>query len=161
MLLTIAGTLADVDALENTSTEFHWCWELRALSSLPKHMRGAADAARKHRRGALERLRAVSAYVALAQAHDAARPGKAADTKLARAAAKLAKHLPAEALRAGRDAAAAATAEALAQAAAAEQVRQTTQHLWRHRLHYSCHALWWRVAPAHLCVCVCVCVCTV
>jgi hypothetical protein len=45
-----AGALANVDALEDATAAFHWCWELRTLAGLPKAAKQHADAARKHRK---------------------------------------------------------------------------------------------------------------
>jgi hypothetical protein len=45
-----AGALANVDALEDATLSFHWCWELRSFSGLPKAVKAHADAARKHRK---------------------------------------------------------------------------------------------------------------
>lgn len=46
----LAGALADVDALEDATASFHWCWELRTLTGLPKAAKQHADAVRKHRK---------------------------------------------------------------------------------------------------------------
>lgn len=45
-----AGALANVDALEDATLSFHWCWELRTFTGLPKAVKAHADAARKHRK---------------------------------------------------------------------------------------------------------------
>lgn len=45
-----SGALANVDALEDATADFHWCWELRTLTGLPKAAKQHADAARKHRK---------------------------------------------------------------------------------------------------------------
>ena len=44
------GALANVNALEDATTAYHWCWELRTLTGLPKAVKQHADAARKHRK---------------------------------------------------------------------------------------------------------------
>lgn len=50
LFMPTAGALADVDALEDASLSFHWCWELRTFTGLPKAVKAHADAARKHRK---------------------------------------------------------------------------------------------------------------
>lgn len=42
--------MANVDALEDATAAFHWCWELRTFTGLPKAVKQHADAARKHRK---------------------------------------------------------------------------------------------------------------
>jgi hypothetical protein len=135
--------LADVDALEDATPAFHWCWELRSFTGLPKAVKQHADAARKHRKQVrvlleclrrwrsrtpfhmcadctcystglilgcgllhdiytllqvLDRLKAASAYVQLAQS--LTKINKTAEAKLARAAAKVGKVPPLASLQA-------------------------------------------------------------
>jgi hypothetical protein len=55
-----AGLLANVDALEDDAEAYHWCWELRALTGLPKPVKQAADATRKRRKQVRTHLHAAA-----------------------------------------------------------------------------------------------------
>jgi hypothetical protein len=59
-LWNCAGLLANVDALEDDAKAYHWCWELRALTGLPKTVKQAADTARKRRKQVRTRLDAAA-----------------------------------------------------------------------------------------------------
>eukprot|EP00879_Flechtneria_rotunda_P009576 GHRR01010022.1.p2 GENE.GHRR01010022.1~~GHRR01010022.1.p2 ORF type:complete len:424 (+),score=170.34 GHRR01010022.1:2382-3653(+) len=44
------GAMANVDALEDASPFYHWCWELHSFTGIPKHIKQHADQARKQRK---------------------------------------------------------------------------------------------------------------
>jgi len=86
-----------VDAHEDSNPDLHWCWEAHPLLSLPKAVRPLAEAGRKHRKGALERLKALKALEPLLRGTS---HSKAAEGKLTRMAAKAARLPTAAQLRA-------------------------------------------------------------
>eukprot|EP00775_Hariotina_reticulata_P013519 gene13519-13644_t len=119
------GALANVDALEDDSGSYHWCWELRSFAGLPKPIKHQANTARKHRKQVVDRLKAASAFVTVAQAFT--KSTKTAETKVARAAAKLNKLSSLQQLQQERAAAADAVQTAQVQQGAAAAASVTVK----------------------------------
>eukprot|EP00878_Enallax_costatus_P008541 GHUV01008929.1.p1 GENE.GHUV01008929.1~~GHUV01008929.1.p1 ORF type:complete len:505 (+),score=223.55 GHUV01008929.1:730-2244(+) len=119
------GALAPVDAFEDETGAYHWCWELRSLTGLPKAVKQQADAARKHRKQVLDRLKACSAYIQLAQSFT--KSTKTAEQKIAKAAAKLNKLQGLQDLQTVATAAAEAAQLARQQSLAAAAQAETAQ----------------------------------